>query len=127
MRRAFYQRGRDPAPRFGERWTADEIAFASGRLLTWTPQQIAAKLGRTVAGLRRMLWSRRLSVTAASGFVTSGAAAKLTGFSQQHLTALARRGIVTATRIPGGRNWFFAPDALPLRTAKRRGRWRDAA
>jgi hypothetical protein len=127
MRSAFHARSTGKATRFAKRWTAEEIAFACDRLVSWTPARIAAHLGRTVPGLRRMLWSRRITFAMGSGFVSSGEASRLSGFSRQQLTYLARRGVIVATRIPGGRNWYFAPDALPMKTATRRGRWRNAA
>lgn len=100
------------APRRGQPWTVAEAEEVVRRLTTWRLATIARRLGRSEKGVRHWLWRHRQAPTL-QDLVTSGLAAELSGYTPQHLTALARAGRVRARRVPGGRWWLFEPTTLP--------------
>ncbi len=56
-------------------------------------------------------------------FLSLAEAAKLTPYSQEYLSLLARRGLIAATKI--GKNWYVSPEALNdylARLSSRRGK-----
>lgn len=79
-------------------------------------ETLARRLGRTPKAVRR--WCERNRVWATDGGrLTSGWAARASGYTPQALTAMARAGRIGARRVPGGRWWLFDPDALPRKPA----------
>ncbi len=103
-----------PAPRAGCRWTPAEDELLAGRVTTWRTETIARHLGRSTRAVRRRI-ERRGWYPSRMDLVQSSIAAEITGLSPQHLTALARRGMVRAHRAPGRRWWLFDPASLPCR------------
>lgn len=94
------------------RYTPEESEFVIARLPYWTLGAIAAHLGRTTESVQKWCWRNHQSATR-QHLVTSGQAAELTGWSQQWITSLCRRGQIRAHKKPGGRWWLIDPDQLP--------------
>lgn len=113
--------GRDRMP--GRRWSAIDDATLRDAIATEPVSVLAARLNRTPQAIRAR--ASQLHVRRADGerWVSSTEAARRSGYTQQHLTALARHGRVIAHRIPGGRWWLFDAVALPCAVAGHRRRW----
>lgn len=101
--------------RRGRPWTREEEQFACDHLTTRTREWIAEQLGRTPRGVQQRL-CRIHQHARNQDWLSSGAAAEASGYSQQHLSALARRGRLRARRVPGSRDWLFDPEGLPRRS-----------
>lgn len=98
----------------GRRWTASEECAVVIRIGRQSIPAIARRLGRTERAVRHWCDDHHVCATR-DEWVTSGVAAKLTGYTPQGLTKMARSGRIRAHRIPGGRWWLFSPDTLPVK------------
>jgi len=101
------------------KWTAEEDFILILYRQTWTNKTIAKKIGRSIKAVENR--SRRISCWPTTGdLMTSGEAAKMSGWSQQYCTMLAREKKVKAKRVPGGRWWLFDPVQFQNYLTKRR-------
>jgi hypothetical protein len=83
-------------------WTEEEDHYVGSHRATMRLETIARKLGRSPhAVYQRRYWPTR------DEYLTSGEASRISGYSSQYLTSLARRHKVKAHRVPGGRWWLF--------------------
>lgn len=122
MPRLAYQTSAGATRTMGRRWSRADDALLRERIAVWPVARLAAALDRTPQAIRARCWRLRLRC-ASAGWLTSTQAARLSGYTQQHLTTLARRGRIAARRVPGGRWWLFAADSLPCAIAGGRRRW----
>ncbi|MCC6312671.1 MAG: hypothetical protein IT337_01560 [Thermomicrobiales bacterium] len=100
--------------RAGKHWSAAEELTVIALVDRLTVAELARRLGRTEKAVTR--WRERHGVyPTTAGWLTSGWAARESGYSAQRLTALARAGKTSARRVPGGRWWLFDGDDLPRR------------
>lgn len=90
-------------------WTADEEFILILRRENWKVETIARKLGRTPKAV--LMKARKLNCWPTNGeLMTSGEAAKISGYTQQWCVKLAKKKKVKAKRTPGGRWWLFSPE-----------------
>lgn len=93
------------------RWSAEEDFILILRRQAWRPETIARKLGRSVKAIENR--SRRTGCWPTKGdLMTSGEAAKISGWSQQWCIKLAKREKFKAKRVPGGRWWLIDPGSF---------------
>lgn len=94
----------------GRLWTEEEDHYVGVNRARLRLETIAAELSRSPYAV----YQRRYSPTR-DEYLTSGLAARETGYSAQWLTTMARQRRIRAHRVPGGRWWLFKRGDLPYK------------